>query len=127
MERMMSYSLDLRERAIALLNTGYSLRAVAELLGVHNRTVSHWKKRAAEGRLPPAYPRKRGAYRINDEALEAHLKSHPDAYLQELAAVAGGTAQGIRDALKRLGISRKKRPHATKSATRRRGQATLSK
>jgi transposase len=124
---MMAYSVDMRKRAIKLLEEGHSLRAVEAMLGVHNRTLSNWKKRWAEGRLAAAYPRSRGAYRINDEALQAHLKTHPDAYPEELAEVAGGTPQGIRDALKRLGISRKKRRRNTKSATTKRGHAILSR
>lgn len=104
----MAYSLDLRQRAIALLDCGRSAREVGEVLGIHDRTVSGWKKRHGEGRLAAAYPASRGAYRIDDAALKAHLKEHPDAYLSELAEVAGGTSQGIRDAIKRLGISRKK-------------------
>jgi transposase len=122
----MAYSPDIRERALALLNEGHSLRAVEAMLRVHNRTLSNWKKRAGEGRLGVSYPRSRGAYRINDEALKAHLKTHPDAYLKELAAVAGGTAQGIRDALKRLGISRKKRHRSTESGTKKREQPIRS-
>lgn len=123
----MAYSVDMRKRALELLEEGHSLRSVEAMLGVHNRTLSNWKKRSAEGRLAATYPRSRGAYRIDDEALKAHLKTHPDAYLEELAEVAGGTAQGIRDAMKRLGISRKKRRRNTRSATMKRGRAILSK
>ena len=118
----MAYSLDLRQRAIVLLGTGQSARAVGAVLGVSERTVVGWKKRQAEGRLAAAYPASRGAYHIDDEALKAHLKAHPDAYLEELAAVAGGTAQGIRDALKRLNITRKKRPRNTGKEMRKNGR-----
>lgn len=109
----MAYSLDLRQRAIVLLGTGHKAGEVGVVHGVSERTVVGWKKRQAEGGLAAAYPAARGAYHIDDEALKAHLKAHPDAYLEELAAVAGGTGQGIRDALKRLKITCKKRPRNT--------------
>lgn len=81
---------------------------VGEMLGVSQWTVSDWKQRHKAGQLAAMYPKSRGAYKINDKALIVHLEQHPDAYAEELAKVAGGTAQGIRDAMKRLGITRKK-------------------
>ena len=68
-----------------------------------------WKQR--EGDLATRYPARRGSYHINEEAIKAHLAKEPDAYASELAVVAGGTAQGVSDALKRMGITRKKRHH----------------
>jgi len=104
----MAYSLDYRERAMGLLTEGKSQTEVAELLGVGRKTVGEWKKRQESGHLGTNYPSSRGAYIINEEAIRAHLDQQPDAYLSELAAVAGGTVQGIRHALKRMGITRKK-------------------
>jgi transposase len=114
----MAYDLDLRKRAVELLGMGHSCRMVGELLGVSQWTVSGWKRRHKADRLAATYPKRRGAYRIKDEALIAHLEAHPDAYTRELAHVAGGTAQGIRDAMKRLGITRKKRLRSTANGTK---------
>lgn len=122
----MAYSLDLRERAIALLEEGKSSREVGEVLGISDRTVLIWKKRHNEGRLAAHYPASRRAYHINDEALQAHLKTHPDAYLEELAEVAGGTPQGILHALKRLNITRKKRPRSIGKEMKKNARPTLN-
>lgn len=116
----MAYSLDLRKRAIVLLEGGQNVQEVGAVLGVHSRTISGWKRRHLEGRLSAHYPTSRGAYHINDAALLAHLAAHPDAYLEELAAVAGGTAQGILHAMRRLNITRKKRPRTTVNAMKKR-------
>ncbi|MEM7619883.1 MAG: IS630 transposase-related protein [Pseudomonadota bacterium] len=65
----MAYSLDLRKRAVSLLDEGKSTKEIGEILGVSDRSVLYWKKRDEEGRLA----------------------THPDAYLEELAKAAGGT------------------------------------
>jgi transposase len=119
----MAYSLDYRERAMELLEEGKSQTEVSELLGVGRKTVGAWKKREEAGILGTNYPAKRGAYRIDEAALKAHLEEHPDAYLSELAEVAGGTAQGVRHALKRMGITRKKRHLSIESGMRLNGKA----
>ncbi len=114
----MAYSLDYRERAMELLEEGKSSQEVSETLGIDRKTLYIWRKRLEEGHLGTNYPSKRGAYRIDEAALKTYLEDHPDAYLSELAEVAGGTVQGISHALKRLGISRKKRQHSTLSVTK---------
>jgi transposase len=118
----MAYSVDYRKRAMELLAEGKSQTEVSELLGVNRKTLYEWKKR--EGDLATRYPASRGAYHISEEAIRAHLKEKPDAYLSEIAAVAGGTAQGVRDALKRMGITRKKRHSSTKNETKRNDKVT---
>lgn len=121
----MAYGLDMRERAMELVDEGRSYCETGEMLGVSWWTVSNWHKRHKDGRLAAEYPTQRGSYTINDDALVKHLEEHPDAYAKELAEVAGGTAQGIRDACKRLGITRKKRHHNTGSVMKKSGQLTL--
>ncbi|MEM7621492.1 MAG: IS630 transposase-related protein [Pseudomonadota bacterium] len=115
----MAYSLDLRKRAVSLLDEGKNTKEIGELLGVSDRSVLYWKKRDEEGRLATHYPKSRGAYTIDDEALKEHLETHPDAYLEELAEASGGTPQGILHALKRLGLTRKKRPRSTEKEMKR--------
>ena len=43
-----AYSLDLRERAVALVMSGHSRRAVARLLDLGGSTVIRWTRRQAE-------------------------------------------------------------------------------
>ena len=109
----MAYGIDYRKRAMELLAEGKSQAEVAELLGVNRKTLYEWKKR--DGDLETRYPSRRGAYHIDEEAIKTHLAERPDAHLSELAAVAGGTTQGIRHALKRMGITRKKDPPVSRA------------
>ena len=109
----MANSLDYRERAMELLEEGKSQTEVSELLGVGRKTIGAWQKRQESGSLETSYPSRRGAYHIDKEAIKAHLEKEPDAHLSELASVAGGTTQGVRHALKRMGITRKKRRLST--------------
>lgn len=111
----MAYSLDYRKRAIELLEEGSSVQELSKMLGVDRKTLYNWKKREERGELETNYPARRGAYRINEAALKAHIEEHPDAYLAELAVIAGGSVEGVRHALKRLGITRKKRHLSTVS------------
>jgi transposase len=120
----MAYGIDYRKRAIELLAEGQSCQAVSEILGIDRKTLYNWKNRNEAGCLGTSYPAKRGAYRIDEAELKAHLEEHPDAYLAELAGIAGGSTHGVRHALKRLGISRKKRHPSTESEMKINEQAT---
>ena len=51
----------------------------------------------------------RGFRKIDPEKLKAYMAEHPDAYQSEMAEVFGCSESGIRDALRRLKITRKKR------------------
>jgi excisionase family DNA binding protein len=75
----MGYSKDYRKRAMELLEEGKSQTEVAELLGLNRRTLYEWKKREEAGCLGTSYPSRRGAYRINEAAIKAHLEKEPDA------------------------------------------------
>ena len=51
--------------------------------------------------------------KIHDDALRADVEQYPDDYQYERAARFGCGKSSIGDALKRLGITVKKRPYAT--------------
>ena len=53
--------------------------------------------------------------KINPKKLKAYVAEHPDAYQSEMAEAFGCSESGIRDALRRYKITRKKRRPATKS------------
>lgn len=120
----MAYNLDLRQRAIALLEKGFSLREVSELLAIGSATLIRWNRRNREGKLAAFYPKIRRR-KINDEALKLAVEAQPDAYLHEIAAQFGVTAQGILHAMRRLKITRKKRRRSTVSVTKKNAKSTL--
>jgi transposase len=123
-ENFMAYNLDLRQRAIALLEKGFSLREVSELLAIGSATLIRRNRRYREGKLAVFYPKTRRR-KINDEALTLAVEAQPDAYLHEIAAQFGVTAQGILYAMRRLKITRKKRRRSTVSVTKKNEKSTL--
>ncbi len=111
----MAYSLDLRIRAIELLNSNEPIVEVSDLLGVSLSSLYRWKKRNNSETLKPLYPKSRGAYKLDEQAMIDYISSNPDAYQHEIASAMGVTKSAIQWSFKRLGITRKKRHHNTKN------------
>ena len=56
--------------------------------------------------------------KIDPEKLKAYVAEHPDAYQSEMAKAFGCSESGIRDALRRYKITRKKRQPTIRSRIR---------
>ena len=113
------YSIDLRHRVVEYLKKTQDKKKASELFQVGIATVYRWAARLAQkGHVEPLR-RERAYKKINDEQLTAYVKEHPDHFLSEIAAHFGLTLQAIFYALKRLKITRKKRPRYTKKETKR--------
>lgn len=132
-----AYSLDLRERVLALVDAAELPRAaIAELLGVSRRWMD--KMIAQRRRLGHVAPlgHAGGAVAKLDaaghEELRAAWAARPDASLAELAAalvVAGGPALSVptvHRAFQLLGLTRKKRRGARPKPTRRNARASVT-
>lgn len=104
----MAYSLDMRQRALELLEEGKTKTEVSEILGIGRSSLLRWEKRALEGELAAIYPKVRGGFRVDDEKLKAYVKENPDAYQSEIAKAIGAKENTVCKALHRLKISRKK-------------------
>jgi len=112
-------SADVRDRALAALDAGRSVADVAACIRVDPATVRRWRRQRA--RTGSAAPRPRsGRPRLvgaaGTPALLAQVRAHPDATLAEHSARWEG-ATGVRlglstmgRALRRLGVTLKKRP-----------------
>ncbi len=109
----MSYSKDLRERVVKYRLAGYTIKETCEVFGVGNYAMSKWVKQYKETGDLSNKPLNRGFKKIDPEKLKAYISEHPDAYQKEMAEVFGCSAEAIRKALKRLGITRKKRHYVT--------------
>lgn len=114
----MSYSLDLRERAVKYRKEGHSLKQTSEIFGVGQSTVRDWEKKYEETGSLANKELHRPAKKLPLEALAAYVAEHPDAYQREIAEAFGCSDVAVSKALKRLGITRKKRYIATKNRTR---------
>lgn len=121
----MTYSLDLRKKALKYLDKTGDRKKVVEAFGITLRTLVNWIRREREGLLSPK-PRRSAPSLIDTQKLRDFVQRHPDAYLREIAEEFGSTAQGIFYACRRLKISLKKRPPTTKRGMKRK-EESLSK
>ena len=109
------YSLDFRKRVLAIREKeSLSIRAVSVLFGVHFTTVTQWLKR-----IEPTVKRNKPATRIDMEALRRDITTHPDAFMYERAERLGVSTSCIFFALKRLGVTYKKKSGASQGVSRR--------
>ena len=110
----MTYSLDLRKKALEYLEKGGTKQSAAEVFGVTRRTLDNWIHREKEDNLPPKR-RRPSPSKIDSKKLRKYVQEHSDAYLKEIAKEFGSTLQAVFYACKRLKISLKKRSHITRS------------
>jgi len=106
----MSYSKDLREKVLAHRAKGHTQETTSEVFGVSVSAIKGWEKLVAETGGLEKRELNRTARKYDEETLKGIIAAEPDLYLYEIAErFEDGTASGVRDALKRLGITRKKR------------------
>lgn len=99
----MSYSVDMRERAVKYVRDGGSQTEASRLFGVDRKTIYHWLHRKD---LSP-HPAKTRHRVIDKDRLMAHVRRHPDALLRERAQEFGVTPSGLWRAMRRLGMRKK--------------------
>lgn len=113
----MSYSNDLRKRALKFVGEGGSIKEACLLFEVSRSSFQRWRlKQKNTGSLAPK-SRVRVPYKIDNDKLTAFVDNHPDAYLNEIAAHFQVSIPCVSIALKRLRITRKKRVFFTKKET----------
>jgi len=121
----MTYSLDLRKKALKYLAKVGDRKKVAETFEITKRTLANWIRRERDNHLAPK-PRRRSPSLIDSQKLRSFIEQHPDAYLREIAEEFGSTLQAVFYACKRLKISLKKRHLSTRKGMRRK-EESLSK
>jgi len=104
----MSYSKDLRERAVKYYISGHTLKETGEVSGAGINTISQWVKKYKETGDLSNKLLKRGFKKIDPEKLILFLEENPDAFLKETAEEFECSTEAVRKALKKLGITRKK-------------------
>ena len=104
----MSYSKRYRERTIEYWQAGHSLEATHQIFKVSKSTIQKWKKQLEETGNLDKKALHRSFRKIDPEKLKAYVAEHPDAYQSEMAEVFQCSESGIRYALKRHKITRKK-------------------
>jgi transposase len=99
----MSYSVDLRKRAVKYVADGGSQTDASRIYGVSRKTLYNWLHRPT---LSPT-PKATRDSKINKTLLASHVASHPDALLRERATEFGVTPSGMWRALRRMGMRKK--------------------
>ena len=105
----MSYSKDLREKAVNYYMSGHTLKETKEVFEVGINTISQWVKKYEETGDLSNKPIKRRFKKIDSEKLILFLKEKPDAFLKEIAEEFGCSIEAVRKAMKKLKLTRKKR------------------
>lgn len=106
----MSYPEKYRKRTIEYRKEGHTLKETKEIFKISISTIRAWEKQLKEeGNLKAKIP-ERPFKKIDPEKLKAYVEEHPDSYQNEIAKEFNCTPEAIRKALKRLKITRKKRP-----------------
>ena len=102
----MTYSLQFRQHVLKIRKQeGLSYAETAERFGIGIASLMRWNKRPE-----PKTTRNRAATKIDADALRRDVEDYPDAYQYERAERFKVSTRGICDALRRLKISRKKKP-----------------
>lgn len=105
----MGYSTDLRKTVLNFIDAGNSIKTACHLFTVSRSSIQRWRVRLNESGTIRAKSRMKSPYKVDETALKAYIASHPDAYLNEIAAHFNVTDSGISKALSRLKITRKKK------------------
>ena len=111
----MSYSRKYRERTIEYRQAGHTLEETHQTFKVSRSTIQIWEKQLKETGDLGKKELHRSFRKIDPEKLKTYVAEHPDAYQSEMAKAFGCSESGIRDALRRHKLTRKKRRPATKS------------
>lgn len=114
----MSYSLDLRERAVEAVQGGEGTQEeVAKRFKISISSLKRWLTRT---HLEAAKPGPK-APRLDIEALKKVVEDKPDLYLDEYAKLLNTSSSTVSYNLLKLGIRRKKN-HTLQRAQRRKAQ-----
>ena len=111
----MSKSKDLREAAVTYQKEGHTYDETAKVFGVVKSTIYRWVKQYEETGDLSNKPLNRGFRKIDPEKLRAYVAEHPDDTQEEMTKEFGCCNQAISKALKRNGITRKKRHDTIKN------------
>ncbi len=99
-----AYPAQFRKKLLSVKEKeGLTNEETAKRFGVGKESVSRWKSNP-----DPVFKRNRPAQKIDMEALKKDVEEHPDDFIYERAERFCVSASGMRYALKRLGVSRKK-------------------
>jgi len=105
----MRYSEDYKRRVLGFISEGHTQEETKVTFKVARSTINRWKVQlSVTGNLAAIIPKRRG-WAYDGEKLAAYIEANPQAYLYEIAEHFGGSVSGALYALKREGLTLKKR------------------
>jgi transposase len=113
------YSRDLRECVLSYIEDGYTQKEASEVFNIPRQTIYNWTRLKREtGNLGMRRSGKRRPSKFDEGKLKEMVALRPDYYLSEIAVNFKATASGVCRALKRCGITRKKRVFSSRNETK---------
>jgi transposase len=106
----MAYSEDFRKRAVEYYHEGNTQAEVCAVFKIHPSTLRDWETRYAIGNLKPNYPKTRKPRKLPPDDLIHYIEQNPDDFLVEIGQHFGCSDVAVGKALRKLKITRKKRP-----------------
>ena len=105
------YSLDLRERVLRYIEQGHLQEEACKVFNVSRKTIYNWiREQRTTGDLSLHRAKSYQTTKFRAQDLKAYIALHEDAHLDEIAQAFKASKSGAYRALKRLNITRKKRP-----------------
>ena len=105
----MSYDIKYRKRTIEYREEGHTLVETSEVFKVSITTIKRWIKKYKETGELKDQPTKRKHKKIDPDLLKAYVAANPDAYQHEMAKEFNCCRKAIWQALRKHGITLKKR------------------
>jgi len=102
------YSLDLRQKAILMVNKGKSVRSVAKELEIGKSSVYEWILRDKKGDLKPHKLGPKHSWKVDQDKVLEYVDLNKDDYLREIANEFNLSTVGIYKILLKSKITRKK-------------------
>jgi len=113
----MSYSVDMRERALRAVRNGHTKAEVSRMFGLGENTLRDWEALEAETGSLANRALNRTAYKNDREKLLERYRTNPYSTNKETAIAFNCSVSGIRDAKKVMRITRKKTQFSMPNAT----------
>jgi len=102
----MTYSLDLRKKAVSFISDGGSKSEAMRIFKISRDTIYRWLN--ADDLCPKVHGSRNR--KIDKVALRKHIEDYPDMYLRERAEVFNVSLSAIHYALKKMRIVKKRTP-----------------
>ncbi|MDR1891048.1 MAG: transposase [Puniceicoccales bacterium] len=116
-----AYSLDLREKVMAYVNSGKKKIEEMKIFNLHRRTIYRWERRLREERLAATESKIQNPKKLYPEELREYIKNNPVKTLKEIGAAFRANDASALYRIRQLGITYKK-TYYTRSRTKKSGE-----